>query len=381
MEAAADQIRQAYAKGNARERQQIQEQIRDLQKDLYSDWEMMFSLAMAPLQWALIDVGIDLNIFTTLSSSTTPITHDEFQQKTGAAPNLLAHLLRSMASFGLIAEVKKNTFAANRATRVFANPHVNGAAPHLSKLHLPVMQALPGYLKEHKYQDITDSKDLPFHAAMKTDLTPFEWMKQDGEQMKALGHIMVLDSVDSWVSSYPAQDVVGDFKSADNSALLVDIGGGFGQHSVAFRKKFPDLPGRIVVQDVPSTLAHAPHVDGIEFQAHDFFTPQPIREAKFYYFRHIMHDWTDEDCIRILSNIVPAMGPKSRILIDEVVLPETKVPWQVAMMDLAMMASLGGIERSKEDWMKLLGSAGLKIADVHCYDEVRYHSVITAVPK
>jgi len=47
MEAAADQIRQAYAKGNARERQQIQEQIRDLQKNLYSDWEMMFSLAMA----------------------------------------------------------------------------------------------------------------------------------------------------------------------------------------------------------------------------------------------------------------------------------------------------------------------------------------------
>ena len=47
MEAAADQIRQAYTKGNARERQQIQEQMRDLQKDLYSDWEMMFSLAMA----------------------------------------------------------------------------------------------------------------------------------------------------------------------------------------------------------------------------------------------------------------------------------------------------------------------------------------------
>jgi demethylsterigmatocystin 6-O-methyltransferase len=327
-----------------------------------------------------VDVGIDLNIFTTLSASAKPVTHDEFQQKTGAAPVLLAHLLRSMASFGLIAEVKKDTFAANHATRVFTNPHVHGAAPHLSKLHLPVMQALPGYLKEHKYQDITNSKDLPFHKAMKTDLTPFEWMKQDGEQMKALGHIMVLDSVDSWVSSYPAQDVVGNFKPADESALLVDVGGGFGQHSVAFKKKFPELPGRIVVQDVPSTLAHAPAVDGIEFQAHDFFTPQPIRGAKFYYFRHILHDWTDEDCVRILSNIAPVMGPESRILIDEVVLPETKVPWQVAMMDLAMMAALGGIERSTEDWVRLLESAGLKMVDVHCYDEVRFHSVISVVP-
>ncbi|RAR07913.1 S-adenosyl-L-methionine-dependent methyltransferase [Stemphylium lycopersici] len=380
MEAAITQIRDLYAKSDARERQEIQEQVRDLQKDLYNDWEMMFGLAVAPFQWALVDVGIDLNIFTSLASSTAPITHSEFQEMTKAAPNLLSHVLRSMASFGLIAEVSKDTFAANRTTRVFANPHVIGAVPHVSKLHLPVMQAIPEYLKEHKYQDITDSKDLPFHTAMKTKLTPFEWMKQDGEQMKALGHVMVLDSVNSWVASYPAEEVAGNFKPESDSALLVDIGGGFGQHSVAFKKKFSTLPGRIVVQDVPSTLAHAQAVDGIDFQAHDFFTAQPIRGAKFYYLRHIMHDWTDEDCVRILSKIAPAMGPESRILVDEVVLPDTKVPWQVAMMDLAMMAALGGIERSKEDWVKLLGKAGLRVMDVHCYDEVRYHSIVTAVP-
>jgi demethylsterigmatocystin 6-O-methyltransferase len=47
MEAAIETVREIYAKSNSRERQQIQEQIRDLQKDLYSDWEMTFSLAMA----------------------------------------------------------------------------------------------------------------------------------------------------------------------------------------------------------------------------------------------------------------------------------------------------------------------------------------------
>jgi demethylsterigmatocystin 6-O-methyltransferase len=47
MEAATVQIREIYANSNVRERQRIQEQIRDLQKDLYSDWETMFSLAMA----------------------------------------------------------------------------------------------------------------------------------------------------------------------------------------------------------------------------------------------------------------------------------------------------------------------------------------------
>ncbi len=52
MEAATGQIREIYANSNVRERQRIQEQIRDLQKDLYSDWETMFSLAMAvSLPW------------------------------------------------------------------------------------------------------------------------------------------------------------------------------------------------------------------------------------------------------------------------------------------------------------------------------------------
>jgi demethylsterigmatocystin 6-O-methyltransferase len=286
-----------------------------------------------------------------------------------------------MAAFGLITEISKNVFSANRTTRIFANQDVIGAAPHLYKFHSPVAQVLPAYLKEQGYREITGSKKLPFHKVMNTDLEPFEWMKQDDEQMKALGHIMVLDSVNSWASYYPVEQVVGTFEPAEDSALLVDIGGGFGKHSVAFKEKFPGVPGRVVVQDVPSTLAYAPQVEGIEFHAHDFFLQQPIRGAKFYYLRHIMHDWADDDCIRILSSIVPAMGPDSRILIDEVVLLETKVPWLVAVSNLVMMASLGGIERTKEDWINLLARAGLKILDVHCYNDVRFYCVIAAVPK
>ncbi|KAF2852304.1 S-adenosyl-L-methionine-dependent methyltransferase [Plenodomus tracheiphilus IPT5] len=381
MNAARDQIRNLYAKADAKERQVIQEQIRDLQRDLYTDWELLFGLGTSPLQWALIQIGVDLSIFTNLFASCTPITHQTLVHSTNASPTLLRHLLRSFASFGLITETAKDTFTANRTTRIFANPHVIGAMPHLSDIHIPVAHALPGYLRDHNYQDMTNPKDLPFHTALKTDLEPFEWMKRDGTQMKAMGHVMVLDAVTSWVSSYPVEREVGTFKPATDSALLVDIGGGFGQHSIAFQQAFPQLPGRIVVQDVASTLAHAPAIEGIEFTEHDFFTKQPIQGAKFYYVRHIMHDWADGDCIRILQNIIPAMGPESRILIDEVALPEMKVPWQVASMDIAMMSCLGGIERSKEDWASLLDRAGLKMVDLHMYDDARFHSIVAAVPK
>jgi demethylsterigmatocystin 6-O-methyltransferase len=294
----------------------------------------------------------------------------------------MKHLLRSMASFGFIEEVAKDTFRANCVTKAFANPHVEGAAPHISDIHVPVTNAMPRWLKERKYLNMDNTKDLPFHMALHTDLAPFDYLKSDPLQMKALGHVMVLDATHSWTSTYPVEKELQGFNASDGSAVLVDIGGGFGQHSVLFKDKFPQIEGRIVVQDLPSTLKHLPAKPaGIDFEEYDFFTPQPIRSAKFYYLRHIMHDWPDVDCIRILKNIIPSMGPDSLILIDDVVLPETKVPWQVSAMIMMMMAALGGTERSKEDWESLLDRAGLKVAHIIRYDDVKFHSIVAAVPK
>lgn len=71
------------------------------------------------------------------------------------------------------------------------------------------------------------------------------------------------------------------------------------------------------------------------------------------------------------------MASDSRVLIDEVVLPETNVPWQSAMADLAMMILLGGRERTQKQWAALAEQAGLRIAYIHAYnDPVSFHSVI-----
>ena len=333
------------------------------------------------MQWALIQIGIDLDVFTTLSANRNPTGLQYFLDRTGASPALLAHLFRSLASFGFIVETEKDTFTANRVTKALAHPDVIGAFPHITQLHALTAQVLPRYLREHGYQAMTDTKDLPFHLALGTDLPPFEWMKQHPEQMKALGHAMKIERMHSWTESYSISDEVADLQASADSALLVDVGGGFGQQAVAFKTQVSSALGRIVVQDVASTLAYAPAIDGIEFQEHDFFTPQPIKGAKFYYLRHILHDWNDKDCVRILQNLIPALTSESRIIIDEVVLPNIHVPWQCAFMDLTMSASLGGCERNRDEWGALLGRAGLEIVDVHTYDDVRRHSVIIVVPK
>ena len=198
--------------------------------------------------------------------------------------------------------------------------------------------------------------------------------------MKSLGHLMALQRGNNWIDSYLVEKEIGSFSAKPEKPILVDVGGGFGQQAIAFKNKFPNLLGRIIVQDIAATLDQAKPINGIEFMMCDFFQPQPIKDAKFYYFRHVLHNWTDGDCARILKAIILAMGPQSRVIIDEVVLPDMGVPWQAAYMDMTMMASFGAVERTKMEWESLLDQAGLKILDIHKYDP-KMQSVIVAVPK
>lgn len=63
----------------------------------------------------------------------------------------------------------------------------------------------------------------------------------------------------------------------DSTALtIVDVGGGKGANLVAFREKFPNVPGRFIFEDLKYLLDSAASLGNIEGLAYDFFTPQPI---------------------------------------------------------------------------------------------------------
>lgn len=78
-----------------------------------------------------------------------------------------------------------------------------------------------------------------------------------------------------------------------------------------------------------------------------------------------MHDWADEECIKILRNIVAAMDPeRSRLLIDDFVVPEVNVDWLTANLDLCMWLFFSGIERTMTQWQKLFDAVGLEVVKV-----------------
>ena len=72
---------------------------------------------------SLATIGIDLGVFKLLSEG-IPLSVDDIAEKTGAAAGLLRHLLRGMASFGLIKETARDQYTSNRWSNIIADPNV-----------------------------------------------------------------------------------------------------------------------------------------------------------------------------------------------------------------------------------------------------------------
>lgn len=226
---------------------------------------------------------------------------------------------------------------------------------------------------------MTSAHNTVFQKAFNTQLSIFEWMSQHPEHFGNLFKLIALWSSHEWVEAFPIAEEIGRNNA---EVVLVDVGGGTGPQAAIFKQRLPHITGRVIVQDIPETLVHAKPMDGIEFMEYDCFTPQPIKNAKFYYLRYVMHLWQDDKCVEALRAIVPAMGPDSRILIDEVVVPQAAsgVTWQVAWQSLGIAASLAGKERTQAQWENLCEAAGLKILNIFPYDP-NMQAIIVAVPK
>ena len=160
--------------------------------------------------------------------------------------------------------------------------------------------------------------------------------------------------------------------------LVVDIGGNIGHQSARLRAQYPSLSGRMIVQDLPETLEGAPATEGVEFMAHNFFDPQPIKGAKIYYIRNILHNWNSEKSTQILKGVVPAMDAKSLIIIDDVVVPDEGAHWWPTCLDMIMFSMFGAVERTESQWRELIAGAGLKLVDIKKYNSTTMDSIILA---
>ncbi|GKZ76594.1 hypothetical protein AnigIFM56816_006861 [Aspergillus niger] len=362
-------------------RASIYSDLRSLLPDLLSPMDMIMDLFNSHLRVAIVMLGMNTGLFRKLALHDSVWTPSELAKDLRVDVRLLERILRYLAANGMIEETTVGHFQAKRTTKMLADKRSEAFVLYAFETCGPASQAVPGFFADNNYDDITDNKNTPFQKAFRTDVTCFEWLAKHPKLFDALQQVMTgLKSTD-WFLNFglfqqEAHRAASSQVHLGEDIFFVDVGGGHGHQCIQLRDKYPHLQGRLVLQDLPEAVNHLPPLDGVRVMAHDIFQPQTIKGARFYYLRRILHDYPDSQCIQVLQHLATAMESGSRILVDEIVLPDVEAPWQATLADVSLMISLGGKERTKKQWMELANRVGLCIEEIHTHDMESSTSII-----
>lgn len=283
-----------------------------------------------------------------------PRTPEELAHLVGADAQALQRLLRALASLGIFAEDAAGAYNLTAQAALLRSDapgslrniallygeewmwQTYGALMHSVRTGQPAFlrvhgQTLYGYLQEHP------RAAAQFNAAMSG---------LSGQEIAAI------------LAAY-------DFAGVDT---VVDIGGGQGALVAGLLRAHPHLNGTVF--DLPSVVAGAAQLfheagvaDRARSHAGDFFDDVP-RGGDLYLMKSVLHNWDDEDALRILGTCRAAMGAAARLLVIERVIAPGNQPSEAKLFDINMMTVAGGRERSADEYRALLAKAGLVLRRV-----------------
>jgi demethylsterigmatocystin 6-O-methyltransferase len=163
---------------------------------------------------------------------------------------------------------------------------------------------------KNNYQNLTGGH-CAWNSAFSTDLDFFPWAKSNPDILGYFQQLMSVPREGNWldvmgesfevaassISKGQSEETVQN--GADERALFVDIGGNIGHQCARLKARYPELKGKVVLQDREETIARAPKIEGVEFMVHDFFTEQPVKGEFSLSF----------SCLRPFSQQPPLLSP------------------------------------------------------------------------
>ncbi|WJV50824.1 methyltransferase [Streptomyces flavofungini] len=284
-------------------------------------------------------------------------TADDVAARAAAAPQPMARLLRALASMGLLEERAAGTFAVTPAGALL-DPARPGSLASIARMFTDPMM-LRGW---ERLDDSVRTGDIAFDQVFGTDF--FGHLKQHPDLSAEFNKAMSQGTRQT-AAALPGAVDFGRFKT------VMDIGGGDGTLLSAVLREHPAVTG--VVYDTEEGLAQAPATlsrDGLtdrcSLVAGDFFRSVP-EGADLHMMKSIVHDWSDDQVVTILSHCRAALPPGGRVLIVEPVLPETVDPQtagRVYLSDLNMLVNVGGRERTRAEFEEVCRRAGFTVTSV-----------------
>ena len=307
-----------------------------------------------------LHVVADLGVADALDEA--PQTAAELATAVGADADALSRVLRLLAAYGVFA-TEGDMFHHSPASRLLRADSPVSLRPLVRMFGLGINWATYGELRHSVRTGLPAAdKVIPggfwaYFAAHPEESTIFN------AAMAAKAH----GQVAGIVAAYDFSDF----------SLIGDIGGGRGHLLRAALDSTPAAKG--VLFDLPHVIAEASELasERLTVQAGNFFKDNlPVCDA--YLVMEVIHDWGDAESVAILKAIRRAAPSQAKLLLLETIVPPDPGPAWAKMLDIHMLALLGGKQRTRQEYEALLTKAGFSFARE--IDTDAGISIIEAIP-
>ncbi len=312
----------------------------------------LVQMAMAHWISRILYVAAKLDLADHLANAAR--SADELAGPTGTHAPSLYRFMRALGHLGLLTEDAAHRFTLTPLGLALKSGAPGSARASILTLASDWMSHGWGHLLysvQTGKSGFDQSLGMPF----------FDWLAKHPEKVSLFSETMVGIHGAEPAAVSAAYDFSG-------FSTIVDVGGATGHllTTVLGRYSVPrgilyDLPH--VVRDAPALIESRSLTDRVTIESGSFFEKVPDG-GDAYLLSHIIHDWSENQCLTILGHCRRAMKPQSRLLIIEMVLPAGDIPHPGKVLDMMMLVGPGGQERTEQEYGTLLSKAGLRLTRV-----------------
>ncbi|KAJ5095566.1 O-methyltransferase family 2 [Penicillium alfredii] len=314
----------------------------------------------------------------------------------GVDARLLSRLMRHLGAMGLLVEVGEDEYRPTNYTRCLSLPQIGHGYLGLTACTGAGTLKFHEFSRKRGWVNPLDPKDTSLMYAYGTNKHIFNWVQDSGYGTHlndylggyGVGRPLWMDP-----AVYPVKErLINDANPSPDAPFLVDIGGNVGHDLARFHSRYPDAPGKLILQDLPMMIRQIKDLDpAIVRMEYDFHNEQPIKGrvvplssfslpqfhfnpilliisigARAYYIHSTLHNWSDDVCETILTRVKEAMKPGySRLLINEFVVPQIGAHWETTGLDMLMLTLFSSEQRTNKAWYDLVERrVGLKIVKI-----------------
>jgi len=279
-----------------------------------------------------------------------PKTSEELSGPVGANADSLYRFLRAAASVGLTAEGADGKFSQTPMSDVLrsnAQPSLRGFA---------IMGGLEVISRtwDHLEYSVRTGKPAVEDVYGKPI---FQYLHEDPEAAQIFNEGMTAIST---IDSPP----VADAYSFEGIHSLVDVAGGHGLLLATILQRNPQMKGALY--EIPSVIEGArqgplaPVMDRCTLLTGDMFTSMPAGYDA-YIMKHIIHDWPDDVCVKILTGCRKGVNAGGKLLVADSVIKPGNDPDFGKILDLEMLLLPGGRERTEQQFRDLFAASGWRL--------------------